>query len=340
MESRHSTSATPTGSPKRTGASDFTSSPSKRARPDGPAVDTKDDEFWYIDGTVVIRVHKTLFRVHASRLARYCLYFQKLFEACDSTGQHEIIDGCPVYHVPAELSANEFKDVLRALDTPLEFAASPPTQSLAISLLTASVHLVSPRVQDLAHRRLCERWDAARPPSPDPLDARKWSMAAYMVALARRHGVPGVLKRAFYELASSAAFWEAVRTNSESVRLPWKDVGMLYEARIALGKMWREWIMETEVKKEVGGGAGAAKEYRCTRYLGCANRTSWRDRVAEHGLLEKGAMDPLRYNVVRCAKEAFQGDYPWCQSCKAEKEETWRTKCVEWWGALDSLFGL
>ena len=62
--------------------------------------------------------------------------------------------------------------------------------------------------------------------------------------------------------------------------------------------------------------------------------------MADHDLLKKGEMDPLRCNVVRCAKEAFQGDYPWCEWCKAEKEEAWRTKCVEWWGALDSVFGL
>ena len=144
MESRYSTSTTPTGSPKRvsvcdltrqtntnnvsarptqTAVNDATSYPSnsKRARPDGPAVDTRDDEFWYLDGTVVIRVHKTLFRIHALRLARYCVYFQRLFESCatDSAGQNETVDRCPVYHVPTELSANEFKDVLRALDTPL-----------------------------------------------------------------------------------------------------------------------------------------------------------------------------------------------------------------------------
>ena len=105
----------------QTAASDLTSSPSKRARPDGPTVDTRDDEFWYLDGTVAIRVHKTLFSVHGSCLARYCVYFQKLFESCaaGSAGRNETIDGCPVYHVPVELSANEFKDVLKALDTPL-----------------------------------------------------------------------------------------------------------------------------------------------------------------------------------------------------------------------------
>ena len=350
--------------PTQTSVNDLTSSPSKRARLDGPAVDIRDDDFWYLDGTVVIRVHKTLFRVHGSRLARYCVYFQKLFESCAASraGQNESIDECPVYHVPIELSANGFKDVrpqgprhpiVRPVPSSLpptlyayrhspshrrEFTANPPTQTLAISLLTASVQLVCPRVEDLARRRLCELWDATRPPSPDPLDARKWSMAAYMVKLARRHKVPGVLKRAFYELASSAAFWEAVRTKRDEVRLPSKDVEMLYEARISLGKMWREWVMEPDVKKEEGR---AKREFYCLGGL-CGGRSSgsWDHRVKKYGLLEKGGMDPLRFNVVRDAKEAFQGDYPWCESCLAKKEEAWRTKCTEWWGMLDGLFGL
>ena len=64
-------------------------------------------------------MNKSLFRVHGSRLARYCVYFQKLFESDAGAGQNETIDGCPVYHVPAGLSSKGFKDLLKVLDTPL-----------------------------------------------------------------------------------------------------------------------------------------------------------------------------------------------------------------------------
>ena len=194
-------------------------------------------------------------------------------------------------------------------------------------------------MHDLAQRRLCELWDAARPPPDDPFDARKWSTAVYMIELARKHDIPGVLKRAFYELASSAAFWEAIRTDRDSVRLPVADVFMLFEVRFALGKMWRDWVMEIDVKEE--GGAGVMKGFRCTggpyRVWVCSG---WLQRVKQHGLLDKGAIDPLRYNVVKNAKEAFEDDCPWCESCQAKKEEAWRTKCTEWWRILDGLFGL
>ena len=40
----------------------------------------------------------------------------------------------------------------------------------------------------------------------------------------------------------------------------------------------------------------------------------------EHGLLEKGSMDPLRFNVVRDVNDAFQGGYPWCELCLAKEK--------------------
>ena len=93
-------------------------------------------------------MHKTLFRVHASRLARYCVYFQKLFESCtaSSAGQNETIDGCPVYHVPAELSPNQFKDVLRALDTPLYVSSVLYLSSVfVLCVFIADLHRVAIR---------------------------------------------------------------------------------------------------------------------------------------------------------------------------------------------------
>ncbi|KAI1786269.1 hypothetical protein LXA43DRAFT_1034496 [Ganoderma leucocontextum] len=138
MEANHSNTTTPTGSPKRPTVNVQSPSPSKRTRADGPAVDTRDDEFWYIDGTVVIRVNKTLFRVHASRLGQYCVYFQKLFEPGANAGQNETIDDCPVYHVPSGLSPKGFKDVLKALDTPLYVVPLLPLSRQRTLVLTST----------------------------------------------------------------------------------------------------------------------------------------------------------------------------------------------------------
>ena len=42
----------------------------------------------------------------------------------------------------------------------------------------------------------------------DASDARPYTGATYMVQLGRQFQIHGVLKRAFYELVSSPAFWE------------------------------------------------------------------------------------------------------------------------------------
>lgn len=40
---------------------------------------TKSASFWYPDGSIVIKADATYYKLHSSRLARYCVFFQKLF---------------------------------------------------------------------------------------------------------------------------------------------------------------------------------------------------------------------------------------------------------------------
>lgn len=59
-----------------------------------------------------------LFRLHRSRLERYCHTFAELF-ADAPDGNEASIDGCPAYAAPPGLSLQGFKDVLAALEEPL-----------------------------------------------------------------------------------------------------------------------------------------------------------------------------------------------------------------------------
>lgn len=67
------------------------------------------------------KVDRVYFKLYRSRLARYCLYFDKLF--ADETADYErwcaTVEDCPVYHVPAELAADDFERLLTVLETPL-----------------------------------------------------------------------------------------------------------------------------------------------------------------------------------------------------------------------------
>lgn len=65
----------------------------------------------------MVKVGWVYFKLYRSRLAQYCLYFDKLF--ADETADYErrcaTVEDCPVYHVPAELAADDFEKLLTVL---------------------------------------------------------------------------------------------------------------------------------------------------------------------------------------------------------------------------------
>jgi hypothetical protein len=56
---------------------------------------------WYTDGSVVLDVRSTLFRVHQSILATYSEIFKDMFTLPQAQDQEEtsIMEGCPIVHM-------------------------------------------------------------------------------------------------------------------------------------------------------------------------------------------------------------------------------------------------
>lgn len=81
----------------------------------------KSADFWYADGNVVIKAESTYYKLYRVRLERYCIYFEKLFaeDNDDYKDRCAKVEGCPVYHLPAELVSGDFESLLGALETPL-----------------------------------------------------------------------------------------------------------------------------------------------------------------------------------------------------------------------------
>lgn len=86
---------------------------------------TTSASFWYSDGNVVIKAKATCYKLHNSRLARYHVYFKKLF--ADHTDDYQDrcakVESCPVYHIPTDLSSDDFDKLLAVLATPLYVSA-------------------------------------------------------------------------------------------------------------------------------------------------------------------------------------------------------------------------
>ncbi len=76
----------------------------------------KHPEFWFTDGSLILRAHSTLFRVHVSQLCRKSVFFRDLFslpQPQSSTPDREErrLEGCPVLdlHDPPDDVANLVK---------------------------------------------------------------------------------------------------------------------------------------------------------------------------------------------------------------------------------------
>ncbi|KAI1786270.1 hypothetical protein LXA43DRAFT_73967 [Ganoderma leucocontextum] len=314
----------------------------KRAKPEpgrsaSPHAHKNDDTFWYHDGNVIIRVHGTVFKLHRSRLSRHCGYFKNLFES--GVGVNEYMQRCPVYNAPEGLTPKGFKDLLMAIESPLENVESSPSQSHTVSLLAAAHLLSCDAVLRLAKKRLCELWDSRHVPTKrGPGDIRSYKTTISTIHLAREYNIPGVLKRAFYELLSSEEFWDVCGADEDAIDLPKDDIVRLYRARDKLGRLWREFTLAvpdtdttTSMARRLSG------DWCCYNYSERGH--SWRSYIVEKGDLESGALDPLRYNVVSLRRPELRNE-KWCEGCLGNKESAWNAKRAEWWGMLDDLFRL
>ena len=81
-----------------------------------PTLDLKrHEEFWLYDGSVVLAVGDTLFRVHKTVLANHSEVFADLFTVPQPAGE-DTIDGCHI--VRLHDSREDFVDLLRAMYQP------------------------------------------------------------------------------------------------------------------------------------------------------------------------------------------------------------------------------
>ncbi|RDB26512.1 hypothetical protein Hypma_005667 [Hypsizygus marmoreus] len=93
---------------------------------------SRHSEFWLYDGSIVLAVQGTLFRVHQTILANHSEVFSDLFSLPqpkkDDNDEEERIEGCQVVYLPD--NAEDFVDLLRAIYHPSHFDKLSPNADL------------------------------------------------------------------------------------------------------------------------------------------------------------------------------------------------------------------
>ncbi|KAF9062872.1 hypothetical protein BDP27DRAFT_1233012 [Rhodocollybia butyracea] len=174
---------------------------------------TKDSKFWFYDGSIVLWVEDTLFRVHQTVLSNSSEVFSTLFSLPqpDDDAQN-LMDGCPI--VQLHDCAQDFQDLLNALYFPSHFDDFPLDSELDDILNFISGLLrISSKYLVLSLRRKCislftrtlpatlEEYDSRGTRGKNTVKRLKSDVVMRAIRLAHETDVRIVLPYAYYCLA-------------------------------------------------------------------------------------------------------------------------------------------
>ncbi|KZS99886.1 uncharacterized protein LAESUDRAFT_688821 [Laetiporus sulphureus 93-53] len=173
-------------------------------------------DFWFCDGSVVLRAENTLFRVHTSLLSRKSQFFSDLFSMPQPAvpGENdEMLDGCPL--LVLDDSAEDAANLLKALYDGPCFGKNDREDFCVVSgvlRLSTKYFVDHLREKALAHLRVAwpstlKGWDA-REDLARAYECQSGSHRGHLypspvaiINLAREIHAPELLPSAFYDLS-------------------------------------------------------------------------------------------------------------------------------------------
>ncbi|KAK0504449.1 hypothetical protein EDD18DRAFT_1133834 [Armillaria luteobubalina] len=292
----------------------------------------KHHDHWELDGNVVIRIKKTLFRVHRG-VAKHSKWLSKRLEE-----EPDGFDGKdPVFDVEEDkkVTVKDFEALLDAMDTAITYFYNPPNFLTVASIFRASKALSFDRFLDWSTRYLEDMWPSSLcEVSLDPIN-----YASDTVILAREWGLKSIRKRALYELVRLAGFGQDYDSDEESDHsssaISSSDYRLLVRAREMLTSAWTTRIATATFGVEakcVGGVEG------CTAADPGLVASRHQEMVVASGLFETYLRDPV------CGTEALMeldwGKAGYCEACVEQRRVVWGKARERMWEDLDMWLGL
>ncbi|KAI0918601.1 hypothetical protein AcV5_002548 [Taiwanofungus camphoratus] len=300
---------------------------------------TRHPQFWHADGSVVLQVSQTLFRLHASQLKKQSTFFADLLKEDGNSQPAAAVDGCPLYRI-ANVSVQDMERLLGALGNGLTYTIKPPPSEVLISILRAAHTLCVPSATAFAALKLRKQW----PGDIDRLSAASKDIykAVEMVNVGQNYALPEVLKRAYYELLRSQKFWQEVTTNRKRICLSDADIIRLFEAR---DKLQSEWICTAlrppdpaELPCPLERPSSASNSYKRCRNAWSEDGTQWSTCIIGSNIFEDWRHDPL--HGLDCIITVGWDKMGFCQGCLRARQKLWQGKKDQWWKDLDAWLKL
>lgn len=336
------------------------------------------ETYWHLDGSVVLLVERTLFKLHRSRLALQSAYFAELFQKAkgkrksrtvysddeaqangfilaegDGLLEGELIDSCPVYRV-SRVKVKDFEVLLHALESGIAFASKRPTFTEFASLLRASHALQFGDIRNYASQELRNMWPADLSLlAPGPSDVHK-QHATEALALARHCGLRDMCKRAYYELLRSEVFGQNLKFVDKPDDDDFNDtLGQLDLLRLVRSReqLQHAWVRVSRAPPTPSVvpcpleqiPTASLDEKQGPVLQGCrdaraASLTHWIAEVLQSSLFEDGMRDPLCAMQALCEKDWTGMGY--CLGCASARRELWGEEMERLWRSLDEWLGL
>ncbi|KAJ7450374.1 hypothetical protein FB451DRAFT_1052283, partial [Mycena latifolia] len=311
--------------------------PSKRFRTASSALPAfKHTVHWALDGSVVMQIQDTKFKLHQSQLAKHSVWFCDLFEGNKVDGGQYVEQGAdgstPLYmlSLPA-LSAKDFTRLLDAFDNAITYVHQDPSFQKMAGILRAATILAFPDFRDWAVRLLEDKWS---PLLADLLTA-PLGHATESVVLARACDVPSILKRALYELVRLPGYGQTEREGVSA-----RDLRALVRAREELTSVWMLTMSPycPDLALCASTAPAGAVPARCTTLDALQAGKAHHKLVRESGVADDYLYDPLcGLQVLIDADWAAEG---FCAACVALRHEVWAGRREKVWDNLDIWFGL
>ncbi|KAI0059211.1 hypothetical protein BV25DRAFT_1157099 [Artomyces pyxidatus] len=320
-------------------------------------------DFWHLDGSVIVRVENTLFKLHRSRLAKHSKYFAQLFAAkgkgkqADSGSDADVeaddapsmTDGMATYLVH-ETTVEDFERLLVLFDDPIAHMDGPPPFPILASILRASTALSFENLRNWAVRILECMW----PQELNALKDEETPHAAETIVLAQTCDVPRVRKRAYYELLRTPMFGQEepaeddvilldndgnVQRDDVGTKLSAQNYATLVRAREKLNDEWiaaaayapSDIVCPLAIKGREPDGS--SKKQVCISADEQKVDWHWTTSVHKTGIFAEDMLDPVLGLDNLIAVDWKKGGY--CKECTTMRRNSWRKLRERWWASLD-----
>ncbi|VDC03647.1 unnamed protein product [Peniophora sp. CBMAI 1063] len=293
----------------------------------------RDPTFWYSDGSVVLSVAETLFKLHRSRLASQSTYLQDLFEGAPDEDFEADGNTCPLYVIRVKgLKLFDFSSLLSMVEDPFSARRNTPSFALIAAVARAAKLLGFDQALTWATGRLEETW----PVEVADIERGSRDHAQEALELSRILDMPTIRKRALYELMRLPGFGQ----DGEDSALSISDYRLLTHAREKCSLHWTGIMKKGPTKLAT----------KCAPLLqGCPVRhdgtrlNKWWTLMAKEDMMWRYYLDPIggyRQLKTLLFREAKADPMEWCPDCQKEWEKEWTTAQENLWKDLDEWLEL